>query len=387
MKNYIHRLLIPPKESFFLLGPRGTGKSTWLAHSYPEAVRVDLLIPQQERLYLAAPERLRELTDTLGAGGVLILDEIQRVPGLLPVVHSLIEERRKIQFIMTGSSARKLRRDVGNLLGGRALLRVMSPFLAAELKDGFALHSALKVGLIPMVVEAADPLEKILNYVGTYLREEVLAEGLVRQAGDFARFLEVASFSHGSLLNVNEIAREAQVKRSTVDNYLQILEDLLLSFRLNVFTRRAKRALVSHPKFYYFDTGVFRSLRPRGPLDKEAELEGPALEGLVAQHLRSWVQMQKEPHQLCFWRTKSQIEVDFIIYGPNGFWAIEVKRGSELHSFDLKGLRAFQEEYPEATLLLLYLGKEHRKIDGIDCIPLESFLCNLKPEKADIAPH
>lgn len=281
---------------------------------------------------------------------------------------------------MTGSSARKLRRDVGNLLVGRALLRVMPPFFAAELGTNFQLDLALKVGLIPMVVEAPDPLEKVLNYVGTYLREEVIAEGLVRQAGDFARFLEVASFSHGSLLNVNEIAREAQVKRNTVDNYLQILEDLLLSFRLNVFTRRAKRALVSHPKFYYFDAGVFRSLRPRGPLDKEAELEGPALEGLVAQHLRSWIQLQREPHQLSFWRTKSQVEVDFIVYGPKGFWAIEVKRSQEVNHFDCKGLKAFQEEYPEASPLLLYLGKEHRKIDCIDCIPIQTFLSQLIPD-------
>src|SRR3989338_3830418 len=181
MKKYVPRLLIPPKESFFLLGPRGTGKSTWLARYYPDAIRIDLLVPQEERSYLAAPERLRELADTLPSGGILILDEIQRAPGLLPVVHSLIEEGRGIQFIMTGSSARKLRRDVGNLLGGRALLRVMPPFFAAELGPAFQIESALKVGLIPMVVEAIDPLEKILNYVGTYLREEVLAEGLVRQ--------------------------------------------------------------------------------------------------------------------------------------------------------------------------------------------------------------
>jgi predicted AAA+ superfamily ATPase len=379
LKKYIPRLLKAPKESFFLLGPRGTGKSTWLKHAYPEAIRIDLLIPQQERIYLAAPERLKEITDTLKPGETIILDEIQRAPGLLPVIHSLIEEGRGIQFIMTGSSARKLRREIGNLLGGRALLRIMPPFFAAELGDAFQLSSALKIGLIPMIVEALDPLEKILNYVGTYLREEVLAEGLIRQSGDFARFLEVASFSHGNLLNVNEIAREAQVKRNTVDNYLQILEDLLLSFRLNVFTRKARRALVSHPKFYYFDVGVFRSLRPQGPLDREAELEGPALEGLIAQHLRAWVQLQKEPHQLSFWRTKSQVEVDFILYGPKGFWAIEVKRGQEVHSHDLKGLQTFQDEYPECTPFFLYLGKERRKICGIDCIPVEMFLKNLTP--------
>jgi predicted AAA+ superfamily ATPase len=383
MKAYIPRLLTPPpSESFFLLGPRGTGKSTWLAHCYPKAVRIDLLLPEEERRYLAAPERLRELADAIpSANGIIILDEIQRVPGLLPVIHSLIEEGRAIQFIMTGSSARKLRREIGNLLGGRALLRLMPPFFATELQSAFQLDKALKIGLIPMIWEARDPAEKILNYVGVYLREEVMAEGLVRQAGDFARFLEVASFSHGGLLNINDIAREAQVKRTTVDNYLQILEDLLLAFRLPVFTRRAQRVLVSHPKFYYFDTGVYRSLRPKGPMDKEAELEGPALEGLVAQHLRAWTQAQKESHQFCFWRTKSQVEVDFIVYGPRGFWAIEVKRGREIHSADLKGLKSFCEEYPEATPLFLYLGKHRLSKEGVSCLPLEEFLLQLRPDQ------
>ena len=382
MKTYIPRLLTPPKESFFLLGPRGTGKSTWLAHCYPKALRIDLLLPEQERRYLAAPEKLRELADSLPLGGTIILVEIQRAVGLLPVVHSLIEEKREIQFIMTGSSARKLRREVGNLLGGRALMRLMPPFFAIELQEEFRLDQALKVGLIPMVWEAKDPWEKILNYVGVYLREEIIAEGLIRQAGAFSRFLEVLSFSHGNVLNINEIAREAQVKRTTIDNYLQILEDLLLAFRLPVFTRRAQRALIQHPKFYYFDVGVFRSLRPKGPMDKEAELEGPALEGLVAQHIRSWIQAQKDSYQFCFWRTRSQVEVDFVVYGPKGFWAIEVKRGQEVHSRDLKGLQTFCEEYPEATPLFLYLGKERRQIEGIKCMPIGEFLSQVHPNRS-----
>lgn len=380
MQEYFQRLISPPKESFFLLGPRGTGKSTWLMHAYPKAKRIDLLIPEQERRYMSKPERLRELTDLMSDEDVLILDEIQRAPSLLPVIHSLIEEKKGIQFIMTGSSARKLRREVGNLLGGRALLKIMPPFFVSELGSDFDLQKSLKVGLLPMVWQSKDSWEKVLNYVGIYLREEVIAEGLVRQVGDFARFLEVCSFSHGNILNVNEIAREAQVKRTTVDNYLQILEDLLISFRLPVFTRRAKRSLVSHSKFYYFDVGIFRSLRPKGPMDKEAELEGPALEGLVGQHLRAWVQLQKEPHQFCYWRTRSQVEVDFIIYGPKGFWAIEVKRGSDVNFKDLKGLQTFCNEYPEAVPLCVYLGKENRRVKGIDCVPLEQFLLRLKPD-------
>jgi predicted AAA+ superfamily ATPase len=309
---------------------------------------------------------------------ILVIDEVQRAPELLPVIHSLIEGGSKTLFILTGSSARKLRREIGNLLGGRLLMRHMTPFLASELGDEFSLAKALKVGLIPMIWESRDPEEKVRNYVGVYLKEEVQAEGLVRQVGDFARFMETASFSHGGLWNSTDISRESQVKRTTVDNYLHILEDLLLAFTLPVFTRRAQRALVSHPKFYYFDTGVFRSLRPQGPMDREAEIEGPALEGLVAQHLRAWVLSQKQTHQFTFWRTRTQLEVDFVIYGPTGFWALEVKRGQNLAPDDVKGLKAFQEEYPEAKCLLLFNGKQRLVYRDILCIPVTEFLLQLK---------
>ena len=378
--RYIPRFLKPPKESFFLFGPRGTGKSTWLKHVYPKQVRIDLLDAEEERKFLARPERLKEIVDTLSSGDVCIVDEVQRAPQLIPVIHSLIEEKRGIQFILTGSSARKFRRSVGDLLGGRALLRHMGPFMAGELKDAFSLKKALSYGLLPMVWESEDPEEKAQNYVSVYLKEEVQAEGLVRQIGHFARFMEVAAFSHGQLWVSTEIGRESQVKRQTVDNYLQILQDLFLAFMLPVFTRRAQRALVSHSKFYYFDAGIFRALRPKGPLDSERELEGAALEGLVAQHLRAWVLAQRENYQLSFWRTQTQLEVDFIVYGPKGFWALEVKRGEDVSPSDMKALCIFKEEYPEATCFLLYGGNRRLKVRDILCIPVEEFLRNLSPE-------
>lgn len=372
--QYISREILPPEESFFLFGPRGTGKSTWLLHEYPKALRLDLLDRQVERAFLARPEKLIDFVSPLRSGDACIIDEIQRVPQLIPVIHALIEKHKGIQFILTGSSARKLRRSVGDLLGGRALLRYMHPFLASELGDRFSIEKALQYGMVPMIWESKEPSEKLRSYVAAYLKEEVQAEGLVRQIGDFSRFMEIASFSHGSLWVSTEIGREAQVKRQTVDNYLQILEDLLLAYTIPVFTRRAKRTLVSRSKFYYFDVGIFRELRPKGPLDREAELEGPALEGLVAQHLRGWVLSQKETHHLYFWRTRTQIEVDFIIYGPRGFWAIEVKRNGNLSFQDVKPLTIFQSEYPEATCFLLYGGKTRQKIRDILCIPVEEFL-------------
>ncbi len=316
----------------------------------------------------------------MSPGSVLVIDEIQHVPRLLPEIHALIEQNTQIQFILTGSSARKLRRSVSDLLGGRALLRQMDPFLASELGHEFSLERALRIGLIPLIWESTDPEERLRHYLHLYLREEVQAEGLVRQMGDFSRFLEIASFSYGSLWTSTEISRDCQVKRATVDNYFNILEDLFLAFSLPVFTRRAKRRLIAHQKFYFFDVGVYRVLRPRGVLDSMQEIEGMALEGLVAQHLRTWTSMQQETHSLSFWRTQSKLEVDFVIYGPRGFWAIEVKRSTNISLSDIKGLLAFKEEYPEATCFIVAPVKLREVYRDILVLPLEEFLLSLRPE-------
>lgn len=377
---YTPRLISPPKGSYFLFGPRGTGKSTWLIHHYPEAIRIDLLLGEEERRFQAYPERIREIVANLKAGSVVILDEIQRVPRLLPEIHALIEQKKDIQFIMTGSSTRKLRRSVSDLLGGRALIRFMGPFLAAELKDQFSIEKALTIGLVPLIWESSDPEERIRHYLHLYLKEEVQAEGIVRQIGDFARFLEVASFSYGSIWTSTDIGRESHVKRATVDNYLQVLEDLFLAFSLPIFSRRAKRKLVAHPKFYFFDVGIYRALRPKGILDSSQEIEGIALEGLVAQHLRAWVQAQADPHSLSFWRTQSKLEVDFIIYGSRGFWAFEVKRSSNLGPDDIRAMSAFKEDYPEAKCAFIAPIKEPESYRGFPIIPLKQFLLNIAPE-------
>lgn len=372
--------MTPPKGSYFLLGPRGTGKSTWLLYNYPEALRIDLLLGEEERRFNAYPERIRDIVESLPLGSTIILDEIQRVPKLLPEIHSLIEQKRDIQFIMTGSSTRKLRRSMSDLLGGRALMRQMGPFLASELGSEFSLEKALKTGLIPLIWDSQDHEERLRDYLTLYLKQEVQAEGLVRQIGDFSRFLEVASFSHASVWTTTDISRESSVKRTTVDNYLQILEDLFLAFSLPVFSRRAKRRLIAHQKFYFFDAGVYRIVRPRGILDNTQEIEGLALEGLVAQHLRSWVLAQREPHSLSFWRTQTQLEVDFVIYGPRGFWAIEVKRSSNLGPDDVRGLAAFQEEYPEAQCMIVKPLKRRETYRGFSVVPIEEFLLNIAPE-------
>jgi uncharacterized protein len=371
----------PPRQSFFLFGPRGTGKSTWLRQAFPTALFLDLLEPDLSRELAARPERLRDLIAGSRPNAPVVLDEVQRVPELLNLVHAILESRDRRRFVLTGSSARKLRRGGVDLLAGRAVVRTMHPFMAAEL-DGFDLKAALRRGLLPLVVSADHPDDVLRAYASLYLDEEVRLEGLARNVGAFARFLEAVSFSHGSVLNVANVARECQAERKTVAGYVEVLEDLLLSFRLEVFTRRAKRELVAHPKFYLFDAGVFRSLRPKGPLDRPEEIDGAALEGLVAQHLRAWIAYRGADAGLFYWRTRSGVEVDFVVYGSVGFWAIEVKNTARVRPEDLRGLEAFTQDYPQAEVALLYRGTRRERRGPIWILPVDEFLRDLRPSSA-----
>jgi predicted AAA+ superfamily ATPase len=197
-----------------------------------------------------------------------------------------------------------------------------------KISDYFNLSKNLEIGMLPLVLDSKVPLKTLNSYVGLYIQEEVKFEGFVRNIGNFSRSLETISFSQSSLLNISEVARESAVKRKTVENYIGILEDLMLSFRIPVFSKKAKRHLVKQSKFYFFDCGVYKSIRPSGPLDLPEEINGAALEGLVAQHLRAWIDYSDNKNKLFFWRTKSGTEVDFIVYG-NEFTAIEVKHSNK----------------------------------------------------------
>lgn len=380
METIIPRIFVLPKYSFFLFGPRGTGKTTWLKQNYPDAIWIDLLEPDIFRLYSGRPERLREIILAYPEKRTVIIDEIQKIPELLSVIHSLIERKLNIQFILTGSSSRKLKRTGADLLAGRVIKKTLHPFMAMELGDKFNLNDALKQGLLPLVVSAQDSNSVLKTYVALYIREEVQMEGFVRNIGNFSRFLESVSFSHGSILNITNVARDCEVERKVVEGYITILEDLLLSFRLPVFTKRAKRAVVSHPKFYFFDAGVFRSLRPSGPLDRPEEIEGCAVEGLVVQHLIAWNSYRGDKNKIYYWRTASGSEVDFVVYGDEVFWAIEVKNTSRIRPEDLRALNTFKSDYPESTAYLLYRGKERIMKNGILCIPCNEFLLKLNPK-------
>ena len=311
----------------------------------------------------------------------IVIDEVQKVPELLTVVHQYIEKKKGYRFILTGSSARKLKRSGMDLLAGRAVVAFAHPFMASELGTSFILGEALRLGTVPLILAAEDPAATLAAYVMLYVREEVMAEGLVRDIGGFSRFLEAISFSQASLLNVAEVSRECEVSRKTVEGYVSVLEDMLLGSRLPVFSRRAKRRLVKQSKFYFSDCGVFRSVRPKGPLDRLEEMDGAALEGLVYQHLKAWGDYSEGSSELFFWRTQSGSEVDFVVYGESQFCALEVKNSRKVDRKDLRALKAFRSDYPESTAALLYRGTERLLVDDIWCIPCDEFLRQLTPSR------
>ena len=364
-----------PTGSCFLFGPRGTGKTQWLKAEYPDSIYVDLLDSAVHNRLLAHPERLRDFIPPNYAGTVIV-DEVQKVPDLLNEVHRLIEST-KIRFILTGSSARKLRQRGVNLLAGRALTRHMHPLTAVELGERFDLHKSLASGHLPTLYDSrrsVEPNEYLNAYIQTYLKEEVIQEGLTRNAGDFARFLETASFSQGETLNISSVARDCGIGRKTAESYFDIVEDLLIARRIPIFQKRAKRRITRHPKFYFFDVGIYRTIRPRGPLDAPNEIDGAALETLVLQELLAWIEYERLSLKAYYWRTTDQKEVDFVLYGEEGLIAIEVKRSARVTAEMLKSLKAFREDYPMATCILLNCGSETHYPDGITIMPVEKAL-------------
>jgi len=380
MFNRILTLPLDQQTSIFLFGPRGTGKTWWikehlLKNNPDTTLYLDLLDFALYSNLSANPNRLESLIPAAFTGWIVI-DEVQKVPELLNEVHRLIEHRQ-FRFLLTGSSARSLRRKGVNLLAGRALTYAMHPLTIQELGDNFNLTQAINFGLLPKIINNPDPSNYLHSYVQTYLREEVLQEGLTRNIGSFNQFLEVASFSQGQLLNFSEIARELSINRLVVANYFDILEDLLIAIRIPSFNIRAKRKVIAHQKFYFFDTGVYRTVRPRGPLYTQAETEGPLLETLFLEALRAINDYYKLGYTIYFWRTIQGHEIDFVLYGERGFHAFEIKRSDQITSNSLKGLQFFAQEYPEAKLHIIYGGNRKEYHGNITAIPFEQALREL----------
>ncbi len=358
------------KQSYFIFGARGTGKSSWLNLNFKQVNFVNLLEDETFNLLNASPGRLSSFIQD--PKKPVIIDELQKIPHLLDEVHRLIESQ-KLKFILTGSSARKLRRQGVNLLAGRALTYHMHPLTCVELGRDFDLKKQLKFGCLPMAVTSFEPKKFLQSYVRTYIKEEVQLEGLTRNIAAFSRFLEAASFSQAAPLNVTKVAAECSVERKVVEDYFSILRDLLLSFELPIFSKKAKRELIAKSKFYFFDSGVFNAIRKRGPLDSDAEINGFAFETLVVQNIRALNDYCDWDYELFYWHTRKHEEIDLVLYGPRGLIAIEIKSSARIRPDDVKGLKIFGEDYPMAKKLLIYGGNERKTIDGIEMIPAEIF--------------
>ncbi len=358
------------KKSCFLFGPRQTGK-TWLIRRSLADCKFFNLLDHETYLALShSPKRLEEQITTKDR--IVIIDEIQKLPVLLDQVHLLIEERG-IHFLLTGSSARKLRRGGVNLLGGRARTRYFHPFVVQELKEEFELMRALNRGLLPSIYFSDEPELDLKSYGGSYLKEEIAAEGLTRNIPAFSRFLQVAASCNGQLINYAGIASDAQVPRTTVIEYFQILRDTLIAFDVPPWRQSVKRKPLSTSKFYFFDVGVVRSLQNRGPIKENSPEMGEMFETFIFHELRSFIDYQGDG-ELRYWKSTSGFEVDFIL---NNTSAIEVKAKKNVGVRDLRGLLAIKDEKKLKNYVVVSLEAHPRTVDGVQILPWKEFLIRL----------
>ncbi len=372
IKRHLDLRPILKAKSCFLLGPRQTGKTSLLEAQLPDATRIDLLDDEIFLRLQAKPTMLRDYIKH--SGQVVVIDEIQRVPPLLNEVHRLIESDKSIRFVLTGSSARKLRKKGVNLLGGRARSRRLHPFVWAELqgsKIGFDLPRSLLYGSIPSIVYSDAPRDDLKSYVGDYLKEEIAMEAATRNLPAFSRFLETAAHCNGQILNFQKIGNDAQVKRSTAQNYFELLRDTLLGSDLPAYKKTRSRKATTTSKFYFFDLGVVQYLRGVRDLAKGTPLFGEAFEAYIHHELASWCDYHSD-HELSYWRSQDgRHEVDFII---NGDVAIECKSTHAVDAGDIKGLNAFALETTLRHRIIVCFEPRPRRVSGIEILPWAHFL-------------
>jgi uncharacterized protein len=369
------RLPAAGTETFFLWGPRQTGKTTLLRQAYPDAVWLDLLKADEFRRYLDRPELLRQELAARPARQVVI-DEIQKVPHLLDEVHWLIENTATC-FALCGSSARKIKRGAANLLGGRAIRYELFGLTAHEIGRDFDLVRMLNHGYLPRIYTSERAARLLGAYVADYLKEEIAAEGLVRNLPAFSRFLDVAALSDADLVNFSNIARDCGVSSHTVKSYFEILEDTLLGRWLPAYTKRPKRRVIAAPKFFFSDVGVVNQLCRRGTIQPGGELFGKAFENWVFHELLAAGARNEHDIQLSYWRLASGIEVDFIVGAMQV--AIEVKATARVTGDDLRGLRQLVVDHPRVgRRLVVCLEPKRRRIDdGIEILPATELIAEL----------
>lgn len=366
------RLPPPGVETFFLWGPRQTGKTTLLRESYPQAHWIDLLKADEYRRYLERPELLRQELEQSPSKQVVI-DEIQKVPSLLDEVHWLIENR-KIHFALCGSSARKVKRGAANLLGGRAARYELFGLTAGELGSEFDLERLLNHGYLPRIYASERPQRLLNAYVSDYLKEEVAAEGLVRNLPTFSRFLDIAALFDAELVNFSTIARDCGVSGPTVKGYFTVLEDTLLGRWLPAYTKRQKRRVIAAPKFYFADVGVVNQLAHRGTLEPGSELFGKAFESWIHHELVAYGAYREAFAGLSYWRLASGIEVDFVVGDMK--LAIEAKASAKITFDHLKGLRQLAQDHPKVQRRVVVCLEPKRRVteDGIQILPVRELV-------------
>lgn len=370
--NYIQRYLNLTNQiankSFFLLGPRQTGKSLLLSKTFSDSAIINLLKSDELFRYQKDPALLRREFESHPAK-IIIIDEVQKLPSLLDEVHYLIE-RCHHKFILTGSSARKLKKSGNNLLGGRASLIALHPMVREELKNKFNLTRALNFGLLPSVYFSKNPAAELKDYVSLYLKEEIMAEGLTRNLPAFSRFLEVAAQMNGKMINYTKIANDAQVAPTTTYEYFKVLQDTLIATEVLAFAKTNIRKAISTSKFYFFDLGVVRSILRKKELDRNDDEYGHYFEAYIFHELNSYTSYRRLS-PLKYWRSKSNFEVDFIL---DDRIAIEVKSSQRVQAEDLKGLVALAEEKKLEKYYLISNDKKNQIFNKIKCIYWEDFL-------------
>jgi predicted AAA+ superfamily ATPase len=360
-------------ESLFFWGARQTGKSTLLQTLFPDALWFDLLLTEEYSRLSKNPEYLRKTILAMPSVSTVVIDEIQLVPQLLNEVHWLIVNKG-IRFILSGSSPRKILRSGANLLGGRALRYELFPLVSAEIPD-FDLLRAINNGLLPRYYDA-DNAEKLLSaYIGSYLRDEIVAEARLRNVAVFSRFLEAAAFTNGEIVNYSNIASDIGVSMPTVKDYFQILEETLLGRFLPSFQKKPKRRIIQAPKFYLFDVGIVNSLLNRGKIGWGTEIFGKAFEHFIYQEIYAHSCYSESNYQISYWHTATHREVDFIL-GDHEV-AIEVKSTGEAQSRHIGGLKAFAEDYIVKQLILVSNDLYPRLLDNVLVLPWKVFLQQL----------
>jgi predicted AAA+ superfamily ATPase len=382
----IKRLYGAPNKSFLLLGPRGTGKSTWLKSELPKALTIDLLDSQRFLQLRQNPSSLRELVTPLKKNTWVVIDEIQKIPALLDEVHRLYEEKQ-IHFALSGSSARKLRREGANLLAGRALQMFMFPFVYPEYQSNWTIQEACEWGTLPLVVsDAANKQRTLASYVETYIKEEVTAEALVRNLDPFVQVLRVAGLYNGQILNLENLARESGVKRTTVERYFQILEETLLTTQVPAIRLNIRTKETSHPKFFMFDTGVARAAAGLIQDEVDSVWKGFAFESQVYHELRAYNSISLKDRKIYHYSVSGSFDVDFLVEtkpktlsSQRQLIGIEVKSGKKFKRDWLQGLRVLREELPKSVRrgIVVYQGKDRLTVDGFDVLPGEAFFSEL----------